>query len=689
MIPKSEAVKQTIEKLKPLIGEPTANKYWLVWNLENEDGKQQIEEMLQLQYLKLFGERFNSEVSFTPIPKEEADGNLYIGDVVYNGKKLYPFKLRLNELPMHTAIFGRSGAGKSNTLFCMVTSLLKTQDTNTKILSFDFKREMRAILSDKLGKNLRVYTVGRNDVVPFCWNPLIPPSPEINANNWMELILDVLGKAFYVGDGAMDVLKRGISACYKEWGVYSNAPKTYPTFKDVYQKVESMEMKGRQGDWRASALRVLRALSFGELGKALSTPYPVPLDTIFNTHCVFELDSLSAAKSSFFTAAILLWVYQYELERFSKGNKPDGLERLVIIDEAHNVFPKHEGKETTMETMLRQARFLGCGIVLSDQVPSEISPIALANTMTHVNLNQKNRADINTAAANLLLTMDQKESLGHLKLGEAIVRIAGRYTYPFMISIPANMIKENKVTDNMVKAHMEGLVSSDWYSAYSGVNSGENSRTEPIPVPHKELTEEEKLFIIDIMNYQYEPISTRYKRMNISIRKGNRIKNMLMNKGLIETEKIETGTGWVLLSKLSKTGELQMKELGYNIDKLNGKAGLEHEYWRHKIADYMMSKGYKIEMEVPVNGETDIIATLPGSNPEDDIKIAIEIETGKGNIQSAIDNINKNLKAGYHSIISVATNKNALASIKNKLEELGMNNDKNIKIILINDFVAQ
>jgi hypothetical protein len=563
---------------------------------------------------------------------------------------------------------------------CLLTSLFKNNVDDTKVLAFDFKRELRSIISDKLGKDVRIYTVGRNDKIPFCWNPLIPPSEEINPNNWMEQVLDILSKAFYIGDGAMDVLKRGISACYREWGVYSGKVNRYPTFKDVYKKVMAMQLKGRQREWAASAQRVLRSLSFGELGKALNTPVSVPFQAILKEHVIFELDSLSASKRAFLTAAILLWVYNFELEKYSKGERPKGLKRLVIIDEAHNVFPKHEGKETTMETMLRQARYLGCGIILSDQVPSEMSPVAMCNTFIHINLNQKNKADINVAASNLLLDQEQKEYLGHIKLGEAIVRIAGRYTHPFLISIPAIEIKEQKVTDEMVCKHMESMVTHDWNSAYLRLNSPKFKEVTHIPDEYKELlSDEEKLFLKDIITHKYIPISKRYKYLNIGIRKGNKIKNLLLEKGLIETEEIIMKTGRVLLTKLSKTGENLMKKEGYDLNKLNGKAGLEHEYWRHKIIEYLKKMNYKINNEVQINGEADIIGELNG------IKICLEIETGKSGYEHPIDNIKKDQKAGFDRIISVATNRNTLENLQKNLKEIGLDNNK-IKVVLADDF---
>jgi hypothetical protein len=145
----------------------------------------------------------------------------------------------------------------------------------------------------------------------------------------------------------------------------------------------------------------------------------------------------------------------------------------------------------------------------------------------------------------------------------------------------------------------------------------------------------------------------------------------------------------MLLSKLSRKGEAEIKKFGYNIEKLNGKAGLEHEYWRHKIADYLKTLGYEIRMEEPVNGETDIVAILPDPDGKDPIKLAIEIETGKHGPDLIVRNIQKNIKAGFPRIISAITNREVLKNIVYKLKEEKLDNIDGIKVLLAEDLCAQ
>lgn len=82
---------------------------------------------------------------------------------------------------------------------------------------------------------------------------------------------------------------------------------------------------------------------------------------------------------------------------------------------------------------------------------------------------------------------------------------------------------------------------------------------------------------------------------------------------------------------------------------------LEHEFWKHKIAEHMQTLGYTAALEEPVNGYTDIILQY-----EKGAKVAIEIETGKSDWRA---NIIKNLKKGIGHIILAVTNDEALTAV--------------------------
>ncbi len=148
-------------KLKPIIGE-RADRYWLAYLAEDYRGKQELEMALGLIAVKLLGNDLDEKrVHLTAPSRQIAGGEYPVGWVVYNDRRLYPFGIREEEWIQHAAIFGRSGAGKTNTVFIMLENLLNKK---RPFLIFDWKRNYRDLLAVRSDEIL-VYTVGR-DAVP-------------------------------------------------------------------------------------------------------------------------------------------------------------------------------------------------------------------------------------------------------------------------------------------------------------------------------------------------------------------------------------------------------------------------------------------------------------------------------------------------------------------------------------------
>jgi hypothetical protein len=139
-----------------------------------------------------------------------------LGNVMYANKVLHPFGLREDEIIQHVAIFGRSGAGKTNTMFQIIDNFL---DHKKPFLIFDWKRNYRDLLAVRKNDEILVYTVGR-DTAPLVFNPLIPPEGT-NASVWLKKLIEIIAHSYYLGEGVMYLLQEAIHAVYIEYGVYS------------------------------------------------------------------------------------------------------------------------------------------------------------------------------------------------------------------------------------------------------------------------------------------------------------------------------------------------------------------------------------------------------------------------------------------------------------------------------------
>ena len=130
-----------------------------------------------------------------------------------------------------------------------------------------------------------------------------------------------------------------------------------------------------------------------------------------------------------------------------------------------------------------------------------------------------------------------------------------------------------------------------------------------------------------------------------------------------------------MLLQLTEKGESFLKDFGYKIK--DSRNGIEHKFWRWKVADYYKKKGYKVYIEKERNGKADIVVKNGNKT------IAVEIETGKSD---AIKNIQNDLAAGFDMIVSVATNKATEEKEKNEVINNNLNTNKKIKVISVKGF---
>ena len=208
------------------------------------------------------------------------------------------------------------------------------------------------------------------------------------------------------------------------------------------------------------------------------------------------------------------------------------------------------GGQSVMEIIFREIREFGEGLIFLDQHPSKISLYALGNTYTTICMNLKHRSDINAMAQCMLLDKD-RDILGSLEVGQAVVKLQGRIQRPFQISIPLFKIEKGKVTDEQVREHMRYSAPSirdedfiiDATQTYGNVEVNTN---EAIQIAN---------FLKDVQEYPDSGIAARYKRLSLSVRQGQKLRAKLSEKGLIEEDLDVTNKGRLSIIQLTPKGK--------------------------------------------------------------------------------------------------------------------------------------
>jgi len=421
-------------------------------------------------------------------------------------------------------------------------------------------------------------------------------------------------------------------------------------------------------------MRAVEVLCFGEMGNVLNSLRPLDVAGLLDRRVILELDALTNADKTFLIESLLLWVHHYRLAQEAR----EDFKHAIIIEEAHHILLRKKqevtGEETVTDVLLREIRELGESVICLDQPPSLISKPALGNTYTTFAFNLKHRGDIAMIQDCLHLDSEQAGYLNRLEVGWAVVKLQGRWFFPFLIKLPLVRLKKGSVTDDHIRRRL--LATAGFDSAASGPEEGSSppiSRQEgdSVPISSKDreirgipleakgeksgegkgcairLTTQERQFMTDVWQRPTSTVTDHYSFLGLSPRGGTGVQKMLLNRGLILSCPIVVGRSRIKILALTELGK---SALGIDEPDADRLGGPEHRYWKKRLAEHLRACGYEVTEEFPVGaGKTiDLIAERDGK------RIAFEIETGKSD---AAGNVQKCLDAGMDKVVIVATSR--------------------------------
>ena len=222
----------------------------------------------------------------------------------------------------------------------------------------------------------------------------------------------------------------------------------------------------------------------------------------------------------------------------------------ILIEEAHHIFSGERrsliGGQSVMEITFREIREFGESLIILDQHPSQISLPALGNTYCTICMNLKHKSDINAMAQCLLLDQE-KDLLGTLKVGQAIVKLQGRITRPFVIEVPEFVIEKGRVTDAWIAERMQDIAPAIMENDYATESTSPDSW-------QIRSTDNALAFLKDIQEYPESGVSARYKRLGLSVRQGQKLKAQLVKDGLIEEQNETTKVGRLTVIRITEKG---------------------------------------------------------------------------------------------------------------------------------------
>ncbi len=625
------------------MGDRRARALWLAYTSETDLAKRrEIEGFLHGLLAKKLEESFQKgKILLDPPPLSNTQDGYPLGTVLFGDSAVGGFSVTDKQLNQHVGIWGMTGSGKTNIVHLFLSNLLQTE---TRFLVFDWKRNFRDLLEHFPGK-LTIYTVGRN-VSPVYWNPLIPP-PATDAAVWLKQFIEVCQHALFLGHGVESILQKIFDQLYQKYNVYSGTTENYPTLKEAQELLQMYKAKGREGQWLDSTKRAIGALCFGGIGDVLNNQES-KLD--LSNNIVFELDGLTDSEKTFFTEAILLWLFH---QRLSEQER-EQFKHCVVIEEAHHILFRAKqtvsGKETIMDIVLRQIRELGEGFVVIDQQPSLITPTALANIHTHIAMKMFYPDDVSLTSKLLNLAYENTDYLRMPATGCGIVKVP-EWHKPFLVKFDLFPIQKGLITDEKLEW---GIYEAD--STEAGyeklqqklervISEVRGFAKTDLPKDQKTgLIDAELALLTDVTTFPFSGVTERYHRLKLNTYLGNKLKSGLIRSGFLKEQKLSNLKGQLKILVITERAKVELWRKGVNLKEFPQNASLEHEFWKHKVKFCLKSRGYQVDEEVLLkNGHrVDLAARKDKEN------IAVEIETGKSD---ALTNVLKNLEGGFSQIL--------------------------------------
>jgi len=589
---------------------------------------------------------------FCPV-RDLPSGFISIGHVLQGTKPGSTFALPRPLLCQHIGLFGHNGTGKS---FLAMRLAVEAMRAGLRVWIFDIEDEYSRLIPLLSDGDLLALEPDQ-----IRWNFFQPPAPAVSPASWLGEINLLLRGGTFLRDGSLNLFHTGMAKLLDRKGV-TEGKMDFPSLLEVIQHFRGMGFgpKSRNVGFLESLLNRLQMLSEAFQQTANITNSDM-LGRLARRSVIFRLHRMTGIPLQFFVGYLLLWLAKY------REGTPDCTDHLVIIEEAHMLASEKARQdigESVLCRMFRTARKRRIGLILCDQVPSELPPAILGNLGCRVVMRLINARCIWSVQCSMGLQREQAEAIAELQPRQAIVQYQLHPT-PFMIEVPElNFPEKPDPSDLHRQAH--AVLSQIQYSTSQDTVAGKPRSAEtPGPAPD-DLTGDALLVMVRICKHPAEPIEQRCQILRMDRAREFRARAELDNRGLIQQAR-QTVAGKVRFFQPTSKGIAWAKQHGIRVKKF--KSGIIHEYLLSQIEKRIGRAGPRWRLQ-----RNSTIARDQGLQPDllvlapDGQRIIVEVccnnlsyDAQNILVEAAIPGIDK--------VIAVTPDKKILRQLKDSLQK--------------------
>jgi len=543
------------------------------------------------------------------------DTDTQFGDVdVGKTFQSLPFCLSQNNFTKHLLAVGQSGSGKTTLFYSLMDELEKP------FWAFDLKQDYRHV----------------EDVLVLPWtelkfNPLKPPE-EVPPRRWAQVFAEIFGHATSLLSGSKNYLMKKIVELYRLYNLFNQVSPPFPSLHelDILVKSDGINYVRKQSDYRDTVLNRLEAMNL-VAGTVFDCSQGYPVEELLQRDVVFEFDGLSRDVQNFLMEILFAYVYEYRLAQNHRGQ---GLNHVFFLDEGKRVFSVYKERQDAsgipeIDELTAKMREFGEGLIVADQEASKLTDSIKANTYTKVLLPTGGRKQFQAMTEAMNLSERQAEFAQRLGVGEAVVQVGSRGPVPVKLR---NYQIEKDVSDRELekkqRSEWENLSHEPRKTTQSFDDRIAPGRSESVPdkeIPEEaaevELSSEAKRLLEGVVENPFKPLTDRYQEFSSSY-KGNKVKNELVDQGVVMERKVKNGEDRKLL-QLTEKGREHAQNLDLDVER-EGRGGIIHRYWQHFIRDTFEEAGWhsfleKFDADVYVNmGNMELVVEVAmGDNPRE------------------------------------------------------------------------
>jgi len=374
--------------------------------------------------------------SFAIPTLHSSKNSVVLGHVIDRGKvTAQEYSIPIDSFCLHAGIYGNPGSGKTNTGLELTHQIYQHGIPFLAIVPA--KTEWR-LLSAHIPE-LRIFTAGDDTTSPFRYNFFeVPPGVPIQThiNNITLCFIANWPSEGILTEHIMKIFRRTYTNA--GWNLLTNERGKPILLDDLYSAMQEVANELRYGSRLkqdfvgALTARFESLLDDPVLAVMVNTKRGITIPELLNNPTVLELRHLSDSQRALLTSLIMVAVTEYLEAQESLTDQE--LRHLLVLEEAHHVLKRvgngyglnegHSSQQQAINTivqLLREARGLGLGVVLIDQLPGNLAEAAVklpGITMIHSLKDARERLIVGGQAN---LNEEQLLHIGSLRCGEVVI----------------------------------------------------------------------------------------------------------------------------------------------------------------------------------------------------------------------------------------------------------------------------